>query len=199
MQSNILLKWLLSIIILGIITFLIFIFFLNLPNKNSYIKPTSPDSNQTLQINPEFPVRLKIPIINVDAAIEHVGLTSEGAVDVPKNPINAAWFDVGPRPGENGSAVITGHYGRWKNGETSVFDNLYKLKKEDKLYVEDNKGIIITFVVREIRSYEPDAYASEVFISSDGKSHLNLITCEGVWDNNFKSYSKRLVVFTDKE
>jgi len=35
--------------------------------------------------------------------------------------------------------------------------------------------------------------------SSDAKAHLNLITCEGVWDKVSKSYSKRLVVFTDRE
>ena len=145
------------------------------------------------------PVRLKIPGINVDTVLESVGLTSQGAVDVPKGPTNAAWFDLGPRPGDNGSAVITGHYGLWKNGEESVFNDLNKLRKGDKLYVEDDKGVIISFVVRESRRYDPNADASDVFGSNDGLAHLNLITCEGVWDKVSKSYSIRLVVFTDKE
>lgn len=150
-------------------------------------------------MNAGLPVRLKIPSISVDAAIESIGLTSQGAMDVPKNPGDAAWFNLGPRPGANGSAVIDGHYGTWKNGSGSVFDNLYKLHQGDQLYVEDDKGTIISFVVREIRSYDPKANASDVFGSSDGKSHLNLITCEGVWDKDSKSYPKRLVVFTDRE
>lgn len=150
------------------------------------------------QASSGLPVRLKIPSINVDALVEHVGLTPNGAMDVPKERANVAWFNLGPRPGENGSAVIDGHYG-WKSGKASTFDNLYKLHKGDKLYIEDEKGTTITFVVRESRRYNPNADASEVFGSSDGRAHLNLITCEGVWDKVSKTYSKRLVVFTDKE
>ena len=145
-----------------------------------------------------LPVRLKIPSINIDAPVEYAGLTPDGAMDVPKERANVAWFNLGPRPGENGSAVVAGHYG-WKNGKSSAFDNLYKLRKGDKLYIEDDKGAIVSFVVRESRRYDPNADASDVFGSSDGKSHLNLITCEGVWDKVSKTYSKRLVVFTDKE
>jgi hypothetical protein len=53
--------------------------------------------------------------------------------------------------------------------------------------------------VRELRTYGPDEYASAVFRSSDGKAHLNLITCEGTWNSAQKSFSNRLVVFADKE
>ena len=38
-----------------------------------------------------------------------------------------------------------------------------------------------------------------VFISNDEKLHLNLITCEGIWSKAQQSYSKRLVVFADRE
>jgi len=145
------------------------------------------------------PTRLKIPSINVDAHIEQVGLTIGGAMDVPKTIGNVAWFSIGPRPGEIGSAVIDGHYGINKNGGSSVFDNLFKLKKGDKLSVEDDKGVITSFVVREIKTFDPSAEASSVFGSSDGKAHLNLITCEGVWNQVSQNYSQRLVVFTDKE
>lgn len=143
--------------------------------------------------------RLKIPKINVDAAVESVGLTPSGAMDVPKVPADTAWLDIGPRPGNTGSAVIAGHYGPWKNGEVSVFDDLNKLSKGDSLYIEDEKGKTTAFVVRESKRYNPNEEVSEVFNSNDGKSHLNLITCDGVWNEASKSYSKRLVVFTDKK
>jgi len=146
-----------------------------------------------------LPVRLKIPKIKLDARLESVGLTFDGAMEVPKGPSNAAWFNLGPRPGERGSAVIDGHFGRWKNGQPTVFNNLYKLRKGDKIYVKDKKGATVAFVVRELRSYGGSDDASDVFGSSDSRAHLNLITCEGVWDKVSKSYSKRLVVFTDRE
>lgn len=99
-----------------------------------------------------------------------------------------------PRPGERGSAVIAGHLDG-VNGEAGVFTNLDKLKVGDKLYVEDDKKISTMFVVREIRTFDP-GYADDVFGRSDS-AHLNLITCDGVWDGTKKSYTKRLVVFAD--
>lgn len=171
-------------------------------NQNSsalFVENVVATSNQEkANTNGELPARLKIPSINVDALVEYAGLTPDGTMDAPKSPDDVAWFEAGPSPGENGSAVISGHYG-WKNRKASAFDNLYKLRKGDKLYIENDDGEVISFVVRESRRYDPKADASDVFSSSDGKSHLNLVTCEGVWDKVSGSYSKRLVVFADKE
>ena len=100
----------------------------------------------------------------------------------------------GPLPGEKGSAVVSGHIDG-ESGEVGVFNNLHKLKKGDVLYIEDDKGITTAFVVRESRIYDP-GYAEEVFSSNDS-AHLNLVTCDGVWDGVKKSYTKRLVVFGD--
>lgn len=203
MRSKILLRRILLIVIFLGLTFssaiLSYFPLKNSTNDNSalLIENFVVLSNQE-QARGELPVRLKIPGINVDVPIEYVGLTPDGAMDVPKEQANVAWFELGQRPGENGSAVIAGHYG-WKTGEPSAFDNLYKLRKGDKLYVDDEKGVTHTFVVRESRIYDPNADASAVFGSFDGKAHLNLVACDGVWDKVSKTYSKRLVVFTDKE
>ncbi|HUX35926.1 MAG TPA: sortase [Candidatus Paceibacterota bacterium] len=151
------------------------------------------------QANQSLPIRLKIPKINVDAPIISVGITSDGTMGVPKGPAEVAWFDLGPRPGEVGSAVIAGHFGPWKSGGGSVFDDLNKLSKGDKLYVDDGNGTTFIFVVREIRILGKNDDGSVVFNSSDGKAHLNLVTCEGTWDKVLKTYSNRLVVFADEE
>lgn len=154
------------------------------------------NNEKTLSVG--LPMRLKIPVINVDAGIEFVDVTSKGEMDVPKSPANAAWYNKGPRPGEIGSSVIDGHYG-WENNVPAVFDSLYKLKKGDKLYVLDAAGVTYTFVVNESKSYNPKADTASVFLSNDGKAHLNLITCEGTWDKSQKSYSNRLIVFADQQ
>lgn len=217
MQSKIFLKrplLIVSVVVIASVSIIIFFLVFDLFSQGFYTKPasfTGSQSPQNLidikpvenihnidsgqQANFGLPVRINIPTININAAIERVGVTAGGAMDVPKSQDDAAWLDLGPRPGENGSAVIAGHYG----GKISVFNNLYKLRKGDKIYVEDDKGAIISFVVRESRRYDPKADASSVFASNDGKPHLNLVTCEGVWDKVSKSYSKRLVVFADKE
>jgi len=143
------------------------------------------------------PVRLTIPTINVNATVASAGLTPDGSMDIKKSPTDVAWYKFGPSPGNPGSAVIAGHYG-WENGRGSVFNYLHTLKPGNVVNVKDKTGGDISFVVRKIKLYNPEADASEVFVSSDGKSHLNLITCEGEWMREKQTYSHRLVVFSDK-
>jgi sortase A len=148
---------------------------------------------------PGEPVELTIPAIDVKAAVDYVGMNAEGLMDITQNPETVAWYQPGTRPGGIGSAVIAGHYGTWKSGQGSVFDHLQDLRKGDKVYVTDDDGNKLSFVVRESRRFAPDADATEVFTSDDGKAHLNLITCEGTWNDASQAFSKRLVVFTDQE
>lgn len=162
--------------------------------------PIKPVANVALaeEVVPGLPIHLKIPKIGVDALIQSVGLTPNGAMDIPKEPANTAWFNLGPHPGEKGSAVIDGHFG-WKNNIPAVFDNLSKLQKGDKIYVLNDKGITTTFVVRETKTFGEKDDTSNIFSSNDNVSHLNLITCEGIYNKTNKSYSGRLVVFADRE
>ncbi len=144
-----------------------------------------------------LPTRLTIPVIKVDAPIIQVGLTADGSVDVPKGPSEVAWYNLGPKPGEKGSSVIVGHYGKWQNGANSVFDNLNKLKKGDKIYVKNDKDEITTFVVQQMHSYNPNETVPDIFNKDDG-NYLNLITCSGEWLPGKQTYNKRLVIFTEK-
>lgn len=147
---------------------------------------------------PGIPTRLKIPALKIDAAVESLGLNAAREMATPKGPDDVAWYKFGQRPGFTGSSVIAGH-SNWYNGAPAVFDNLNKLSVGDKLYVVDDKGQTTTFVVRQSRDYDYNNDASSVFGSNDGKAHLNLITCEGVWNKASQSFSKRLVVFADRQ
>jgi sortase A len=142
---------------------------------------------------------LIISRIKVDTPIDPMGLTADGAMEAPNSSQNVGWFKLGAHPGDKGTAVIAGHYGRWKDGKESVFDGLHTLQKGDNVSVKDEKGTVTTFVVRALRTYSQDQIAPEVFGSSDKIAHLNLITCEGTWNGAQQSYSNRLVVFTDKK
>lgn len=145
----------------------------------------------------EKPIRLKIPSIGVDASIEHVGLTFDGAMGVPTNPESVAWFNLGPRPGELGSAVLAGHVD-WIDTSSAVFEALHTLREGDVIYVEDDQGATRTFIVQKTVLYDKDDDAMDVFYSSDGISHLNLITCAGGWDPVQQTYKERFIVFADR-
>lgn len=188
-----------------LISFIIFSFLIGGFYTKLFSVASSKVSDATKQSNLfSLPIRLGAPIhliiskINIDVLVGRVGLTAQGAMDAPKNPEEVAWFELGVNPGEIGSAVIAGHYG-WKDGRKAVFDNLNKLVKGDKIQIKNENGENISFVVRESRKYNEQADSSLIFSSNDEKSHLNLITCGGVWNKVTKSYSQRLVVFADRE
>lgn len=166
------------------------------PVKETGIVPTTPNVTKLTTVAIEPPVRLEITRIKIDATIYETGLTSTGDMDISENPDEVAWYRLGPKPGEIGSAVIAGHYG-WKNDHGSIFNNLHVLVKGDEISVYDATGIKKTFVVQATQIYNPDADAKKVFISTDRKAHLNLITCGGTWVDAKNSYTNRLVVFTD--
>lgn len=177
-----------------------FLLFLFIPLPQAEISDRNKDVSPTEQERASIglPVRLKIPVIGVDAVVMPVGLTNDGMMDAPKDPKNVGWLTAGTVPGKKGSAVIAGHFGL-KNSVPAAFDRLHALRQGDVLTIENEDGITITFVVRKVQIYNQHEDTSGVFGSTDDGIHLNLITCDGVWDTDLKSYSNRLVIFTDKE
>jgi LPXTG-site transpeptidase (sortase) family protein len=165
--------------ILIVSSFLIFSYFMKSNNDKSSLR---------------LPARLIIPAINLNANIQPVGINTKEEMEVPDNLAEVGWFKSGTPIGENGNAVISGHFDG-VNGKDAAFHNLHKLNIGDKLYVEDSGGKTITFAVRKKQIYDP-GYADEIF-SPSHESHLNLTTCYGEWDEIKKSYNKRLIVFAD--
>lgn len=145
-----------------------------------------------------LPVRIIIPTINLNAAIESVGLTADGSMDVPSNFDDTAWYQLGPRPGESGNAVIAGHVDSAVQG-TAVFWNLRNLAPGDGIVVVSDDGTEHHFVVIRMERYD-DATAplNRIFGAADG-THLNLITCDtdSPFDKRIRSYLGSMVVYTD--
>lgn len=139
------------------------------------------------------PVHFSIPRIGVDARVEHLGVASDGAVAAPAGAFEVSWFNAGPRPGEHGNALISGHSGIWNNGSHSIFDNLHTLQVNDTIHVTDDAGTTRTFLVQEIRIYGKDEKVPELF-SAAPSANLNIITCHGTYLKNEGTYDQRLVV-----
>jgi len=177
--------------------------FTKLTQQNSTpktISMTFPDSLFQTIINPNTfndpPVRLKIPSINVDASIQQVGQTPEGAMDVPNNTSDVGWYKFGPVPGQKGTAIIDAHVDD-PNGLPATFSQLHVLKEGDSIIIENNKNKSIYFAVKKVMSFPVDTSISDILNENDGGAHLSLITCSGIWDMNKKTYTERLMVFAD--
>jgi sortase (surface protein transpeptidase) len=142
-----------------------------------------------------LPVRLKIPSVGIDAAVENVGLTEDGAMESPQDYFDVGWYQLGYRPGQVGNAVMAGHIDSAKFG-AAVFYPIRSLKPGALVYVIDEEGFEIAFRVMGVTVYpDSDAPISDIFGPAD-TANLNLITCVGTFDRSAGQYDQRLVVYT---
>jgi LPXTG-site transpeptidase (sortase) family protein len=150
------------------------------------------------EIESGTPLRLRIPAIDVDAKIQSVGLDPNGSgeMGVPSNFTDAGWYNGGPRPGMGGSAVIAGHLSG-KYLPKAVFHRLDELKPGDIVEVIDEFDTHIQFEVTEVKTYDHNDSADEVFKADTPRPRLNLITCAGDWIENAELFTKRTVVYTE--
>ena len=143
--------------------------------------------------NPNVPLKLKIPAIDVDANIQKIGLKSNGDMGAPTNYYDVGWYKFGPKPGDQGTAVIIGHLDT-ATSPYAVFFNLDKLKQGDLVYVKNGSGETLIFKIFGSKIYQYNETPQEVFGPTD-KKQLALITCTGNWMADKKMYDERLIIF----
>ncbi|MBI2004991.1 class F sortase [Patescibacteria group bacterium] len=145
-----------------------------------------------------LPARIMVGAALVDAAVEPVGKKPDGSMDTPKNFTDVAWYSLGAKPGEAGNAVFAGHVNN-ALGTAGVFEHLTDISIGDQIVIADVQGRMLTYVVRAVDLYRVDTAPLETIFRMVGPSQVVLITCEGVWDKDTRSYTKRLVVTASLE
>src|SRR5581483_12473810 len=151
------------------------------------LSPSSIPSQPVRQVG--IPKKLVIEKLSIDADIESVGLDSEKRMDVPKKSENVGWYMLGFKPGEKGSAVIDGHFDK-ATGAPAVFYNLSQLAPHDLVKIVDAQNRTYTFQVTRSEMYDFDKLPLKEIFDSRDRGRLNLITCDGVFDQTSKNYSK---------
>lgn len=139
-----------------------------------------------------LPVRLRIPAIDVDTGLESLGLAPDKSIEVPDEPSVAGWWELGPRPGQVGPAVILGHV--TFNGP-AVFYRLDSLQRGDEVLVDRADGTTARFVVTRQGKYRKVAFPSDLVYYPTLEPELRLVTCGGPFDGAIGTYSENLVVF----
>lgn len=150
---------------------------------------------RTARANPaEYPARLRIPALSIDAAVQDVGIGKSGRMAVPTNYSDAGWYRYGPLPGQLGSAVMDGHVDNGF-GRAGIFARLHELKGGEEIVVENKKGKRVRFVVEAVEEYATADVPLQRVFAEGGPARLVLITCEGSFDPKTKSYDRRLIVY----
>lgn len=142
------------------------------------------------------PVRLTIPALGVNAPMELLGLTSDGAMQAPVGWWDAGWYRYGPLPGQTGNAVVAGHLDSTTG--PALFWRLTSLGYGARVSVTLSNGQVEDFAVQRQVSYaDNNAPLGQIF-GPAATANLNLITCGGTWNAAQHNYSNRTVVFTRK-
>ncbi|MBI2611030.1 class F sortase [Candidatus Kaiserbacteria bacterium] len=142
------------------------------------------------------PARLRVPSLEIDAFIQHVGVNAKGNMAAPSNFVDVGWYKYGTTPGFTGSAVVTGHVDN-ALGLPGVFKELDKMRIGDDIFVEAQDGEELHFRVVEIQRYPYTLVPLKVLFSRSDLPRLNLITCSGKWLQSERSYDERLVVYAE--
>lgn len=190
----------LTTVAVGAVTFLALIIFGATLVRAVFYAPTESDLKPSVgveQTTPpsEHPARLQIPVLGIDADVQHVGVNENGNMGVPSNYTDVAWYKYGTVPGQIGSAVIDGHVDNGL-GLSGVFKHLGDLKPGDDVYIVTKEGAKLHFKVSSIATYPYKSVPAELLFSRKDGAWLNLITCGGKWVKSDKTYNQRIVVFT---
>ncbi|MGW4117791.1 class F sortase [Nocardia sp. NPDC004711] len=145
-------------------------------------------------ISRSTPVSFDIASIKASGSLIAVGLNADGSVQVPTDYLQAGWYQQGPAPGEQGSAVILGHVDSYKG--TGVFFYLKKVKPGDMIDVKRADGKTAHFKVTDVRMYLKSQFPDQLVFGPRGGATLQVVTCGGQFDQAAKSYESNVVVFS---
>jgi hypothetical protein len=142
------------------------------------------------------PVAVDIPAIGVHSRLLHLGLNSDGTMQVPSlytSADEAAWYKYSVTPGQIGASVIEGHVDSYKG--PAVFFRLGALRPGDTVDVTLADGVTAIFRVTGVREYLKSAFPAKTIYDAAGYAALRLITCGGAFAWTTGHYLSSTIVF----
>ena len=138
------------------------------------------------------PVKLMIPALGVEAAVEAVGDDEDGAMAVPTDPDDVAWYEPGVGMGVPGNVVFAAHV-NW-DGRLRPFGLLHKLEVGDAIQVIDERGRGFEYVVDSSHWVRAEGAPLEAIFEQTAAPMVTLITCGGEYVASRREYLDRLIV-----
>lgn len=136
----------------------------------------------------DYPAWIYAPSIRLSSPIERVGITPDGAMDVPDgSTANVGWYEHGVVPGSKGTAVLDAHV-------FAAFKTLANVKVGGHIYIYMQSGKTYHYVVTKAKTYSLSTLSPTTLFAPTTKEQLNLITCAGQLTADRSTYTKRLIV-----
>lgn len=138
------------------------------------------------------PVKLMIPALGIEAAVEAVGQDPDGAMSTPTNPDDVAWYQLGPGMGVPGNVVVAAHV-NW-DGRMRVFGELHLLGPGDVVQIIDAEGRGFEYAVESSDWVRAEGAPLAEIFAQPPEPVLTLITCGGEYVASRREYLDRLIV-----
>ncbi len=139
------------------------------------------------------PVRVRIPAIDIDAAVGPLLVDENGVLPPPDSFEETGWWKEGPEPGEVGPAVIAGHVDSYKG--PAVFFELDEIDAGDKIFVDRADGTTVVFVAQRTERHPKAEFPTEAVYGDTPNAQLRLITCGGAFNETERTYLDNVIVF----
>lgn len=169
------------------------------PTISSTTRPVAePPGSATALMSP--PVKIAIPSLAISSHLgPGRGLKANGTID--DAPLSGPtwslpwWYNGGPIPGQDGSAVILGHVDSALGaGHLGVFFHLGDLRPGQNVTVTLANGTVTRWTVTSIILYPDGQFPDTVIYGRYGPPTLRLVTCGGPFDYQTHHYDAATVV-----
>jgi sortase (surface protein transpeptidase) len=147
--------------------------------------------NPAAPARPAAPAWISIPDAGVDSPVESLGLNPKGLA-LPGLG-RAGWWSGGPRPGEDGRAVIVGHLDSDKGPD--VFARVPSLGPGDAITVRDRAGASHRYAVVGITQVPKARFPTLDVYGPAPRPVLVLVTCGGPYDSALGHYRDNVLVY----
>lgn len=138
------------------------------------------------------PYRLRIPELDVDAAIVAVEVDDEGVLGIPADPLEVGWWSEGPAPGTGqGTSIIAGHVNTAARGPGALA-TVDRLGPGDTIVIE-GWGEPRQFEVETVQVYEKSQLPDSAF-DQRIEGRLAIVSCSGL-DEETGQYRENLIVY----
>jgi sortase (surface protein transpeptidase) len=163
------------------------------------LEPTPPSGAAAPQPDADSPapVRLRIPALGVDSAVDPVGVAGDGQLDIPDDVDRVGWYRFGPAPGDDGSAVVAGHVDDAEQG-LGALSPLRDAGVGTEIVLTDAAGAITHWRVVSRELIDKQVLPLDRIFTVTGPPRLTLVTCGGPFLPEMRSYRDNVVVAAEQ-
>ena len=129
----------------------------------------------------------------INMAVVEVGVSPNGAMEIPEPFNEAGWYRFGPAPGAAaGTAVLAAHVDT--TSDSAPFSQLKSLAPGTLVTVRRDGAPPATFRVTGVELMAKDAFDGASVFRRDGPPQLKLVTCGGRWLDEQQDYGDNVIV-----